>query len=157
MCGRLACLCVEEVARITLALRSNSLQDLPGIEMRDDSYLPEVRMPRDPRVMIFIGIKNAVVALDDRTGTELWRTQLHSADYVTVLWDGEALFAANGGEVWRLEPASGQVTWHNELKGLGRGLVSLASSRRPSGTADADIAAEKRRREAVAAAASAGD
>ena len=114
-------------------------------------------MPRDPRVLIFTGIKNNVVALDDRTGAEVWRTALRSSDYVTVLWDGEALFAANGGEVWRLEPEHGQVIWHNELKGMGRGLVSLASSRRPTTTAETGLAAEKQRREAAAAAASAGD
>lgn len=109
-------------------------------------------MPRDPRVLIFTGIKNSVVALDDRTGAEVWRTQLRSSDFVTVLWDGEALIAANGGEVWRLEPERGQVIWHNELKGMGRGLVSLASSRRPT-TTDTGLAAEKQRREAAAAAA----
>ena len=110
-------------------------------------------MPRDPQVLIFVGIKNAVVALDDRTGTEVWRAELHSSDYVTVLWDGEALLAANAGEVWRLDPARGEVLWHNELKGMGRGLVSLASSRRPTTTADTDLAAEKRRRDAATGAA----
>jgi outer membrane protein assembly factor BamB len=110
-------------------------------------------MPRDSRVLVFVGIKNAVVALDDRTGTEIWRAELRSADHVTVFWDGEALLAANGGEVWRLDPEQGQVLWHNELKGLGRGLVSLASSRRASATTDMELAAQKRRRDAAAAAA----
>ena len=114
-------------------------------------------MPRDPQVLIFVGIKNAVVALDDRTGAEVWRAELHSSDYVTVLWDGEALLAANAGEVWRLDPARGDVLWRNELKGMGRGLVSLASSRRPMTTsADTDRAAEKRRRDAAASAAATG-
>lgn len=108
-------------------------------------------MPRDPQVLIFVGIKDAVVALDDGTGAEVWRAKLRSADYVTVLWDGEALLAANAGEVWRLDPAHGHVLWHNELKGMGRGLVSLASSRRPGVAVDADRAAEKRRRDAAAA------
>jgi hypothetical protein len=31
-------------------------------------------MPRDPRVLVFVGIKNAVVALDEKTGYEVWRT-----------------------------------------------------------------------------------
>jgi outer membrane protein assembly factor BamB len=111
-------------------------------------------MPRDPQVLIFVGIKNAVVALDDRTGVEVWRAELHSSDYVTVLWDGEALLAANAGEVWRLDPVRGTVLWHNELKGMGRGLVSLASSRRATpSAADADLVAEKRRRDAAASSA----
>ena len=108
-------------------------------------------MPRDPQVLIFVGIRNNVIALDDRSGAEVWRVHLRSGDHVTVLWDGEALLAANGGEVWRLDPGSGQVVWHNELKGLARGLVSLASGRRATMTADADLAAQKRRRDAQAA------
>ena len=55
-------------------------------------------MPRDPQTLIFVGIKYSVVALDDRTGTEVWRTDLRSGDYVTAVWDGEALIAANSGE-----------------------------------------------------------
>jgi outer membrane protein assembly factor BamB len=109
-------------------------------------------MPRDPQVLVFVGIKNAVVALDDHTGAEIWRAELLSSDHVTVLWDGTALLAANGGEVWRLDPERGHVIWHNELKGMGRGLVSLASSRLPSATADTTLAAQKRHRDAAAAA-----
>jgi outer membrane protein assembly factor BamB len=116
-------------------------------------------MPRDPQLSIFVGIKNCVVALDDRTGVERWRTALRSSDHVAVLWDGEALLAASGGEVWRLDPERGEVVWHNELKvvwhnelkGLGRGLVSLASSRRAMTTAETDLAAQKRRRDVAAA------
>jgi outer membrane protein assembly factor BamB len=104
-----------------------------------------------PLVLIFVGIKDSVLALDERTGSEVWRAKLRSSDYVTVLWDGEALLAANAGEVWRLDPADGHVLWHNELKGLGRGLVSLTSSRRGSATDAASLAAEKRRRDAAAA------
>lgn len=112
-------------------------------------------VPRDPQLFVFVGIKNCVVALDERTGTEMWRIELRSSDHVTVLWDGEALLAATGGEVWRLDPQRGHVLWHNELKGLGRGLVSLASSRHPTSTAETDLAAQKRRRDAEAAAATA--
>lgn len=112
-------------------------------------------MPRDPQVLMFVGIKNAVIALDDRTGDEVWRAVLRSSDYVAVLWDGVALLASNAGEVWRLDPSDGHVLWHNELSGMGRGLISLASSRSGGAAAGADLAAEKRRRDAAAAAAGA--
>jgi outer membrane protein assembly factor BamB len=112
-------------------------------------------MPRDSQVFLYVGIKNSVVALDDRTGAEVWRTQLRGSDYVTVLWDGEALVAANSGEVWRLDPLTGAVLWRNELKGFGRGLVSLASSRRPASVSDTDSAAAKRRRDQQASTAAA--
>jgi outer membrane protein assembly factor BamB len=108
-------------------------------------------MPRDPQTLIFLGIKNEVVALDDRTGTEVWRMKLRSSDFVNVLWDGEALFASNSGEVWRLNPERGDVMWHNQLKGMGRGLISMASSRRATTTGNIDLTAEKRRRDAAAA------
>ena len=111
-------------------------------------------MPRDPQTLVYVGIKRSVVALDDRTGTEVWRAELSGSDYVTVLWDGEALIAANNGEVFRLDPATGATMWHNKLKGLGRGLVNLASSRYPVRGGDAAMAKKRREQEAAAAAAS---
>ena len=113
-------------------------------------------MPRDPQVLIYVGIKNAVIALDDRSGEEVWSTKLSGSDFVTVLWDGEALLAANNGEVWRLDPRTGEQIWHNRLKGLGRGVVSLASTRAPLPSAAVDpLAAKKRRDQQQAAAAGA--
>lgn len=110
-------------------------------------------MPRNQRVTVYVGIKNTVLALDEKTGAEVWSAELRGSDFVTVLWDGEALFAANSGEVWRLEPATGAVLWHNRLKGLGRGVVSLASSRRASDATETSSAAAKRRQDAQTAAA----
>jgi outer membrane protein assembly factor BamB len=109
-------------------------------------------MPRDPQMLIYVGVKNAVVALDERTGSEVWRRELKGSDFVTVMWDGEALIAANRGEVFRLDPRSGAVSWHNELKGLGRGLISLASSRGGQGTSGADVAMAKHKKTQEAAA-----
>lgn len=85
----------------------------------------------------------------------MWRANLRFRGYVTVFFDGEALLAANAGEVWRLDPLSGSVMWHNELRGMGRGLVSIASSRGPGATASNDLAAEKRRRDSANAGAAA--
>lgn len=108
-------------------------------------------MPRDPIFFLYVGIKKSVVALNERDGSEIWRTELRGSDFVTVLWDGEALVAANSGEVWRLDPQTGAVLWHNQLKGFGRGVVSLASSRRATSASDTDSAVAKRRRDQQAA------
>lgn len=115
-------------------------------------------MPRDPQILVFVGIRDTVLALDDRTGDELWRSELRGGDFVTVCWDGEALFAANGGELYRLDPLSGGIVWHNKLKGLGRGLVSLATTRtaQPQSGMDAAILKKKRDQQAAAAASAAG-
>jgi outer membrane protein assembly factor BamB len=101
------------------------------------------------QALVFIGIKGRVVALDRDSGTETWRSQL-GTDYVSVLWDGSALFAVASGEIWRLDPATGDQVWHNQLKGLGRGLVSLASTQMAGAT---DSAIEQQYRAASAAAA----
>ena len=107
-------------------------------------------MPRDLPTVLFVGIKNSVVALNVRTGEEMWRTKLKGSDFVTVLWDGEALVAANAGEVFALDPGSGAVLWHNQLKGMGLGLVSLASSRAPTDPGAALAGAATARRAASA-------
>ena len=115
-------------------------------------------MPRQPRELLFVGIKDVVVALNPGDGGEIWRTKLKSGDFVTVLWDGENLIAANYGEVFRLDPATGGILWRNPLKGLRTGVVSLASSRaeQPASSPYETIAEQKRREAAAAAAANAG-
>jgi outer membrane protein assembly factor BamB len=105
-----------------------------------DLYLPT--MPRDLRTLIFVGIKNAVVAVDAHTGDEVWRAKLTGmASFVTVLWDGEFLVASADGEVFGLDWRDGTITWHNKMKGLGLGFVSLASSRAPTATSSPALAA----------------
>jgi outer membrane protein assembly factor BamB len=111
-------------------------------------------VPRDPQTLVFVGIKDSVMALDDRTGEPVWRTKLRRSDFVSVLWDGEALIAANSGEVYRLDPQTGAVLWHNELKGMGLGLVTLATTRAPArGTGVATAKQERTNRAGAAAAA----
>ena len=110
-------------------------------------------MPRDLRTLIFVGIKSSVVALDVRTGEEVWRSKLKGSEFVTVLWDGESLVAANAGEVFALDAETGMVLWNNKLKGMGMGLVSLASSRVPTHPAAVVPAAATTRNRAQAASA----
>ena len=112
-------------------------------------------MPRDLRVLIFVGIKDAVVALDERTGAEVWRTELRSASFVYVIFDGQSVYATNAGEVWRLDPQQGTIMWRNELKGLGRGFASLASTRSPGPQPGLELVAEMARQAAETAAATA--
>lgn len=113
-------------------------------------------MPRDLPTLLFVGIKNHLLALDAATGAEVWRTKLKGSDFVTVLWDGQFLTAANSGEAFGLDPQSGTILWHNPLKGLGLGVVSLASSRLAGAASGSDEIAARKRQHAQAAAASAG-
>ena len=94
---------------------------------------------------LFIAIGGHAVALDSRTGEEIWRTKVKSSSsYATMsMVDGRLLMGVSG-EVFCLNPSNGEVIWHNKLKGLGMGIVAFP------GTDVAQVAA------AAAAAAAAG-
>jgi len=59
-----------------------------------------------------------------------------------VVLDGGQLFAGSRGQLYRLDPATGQILWENGLTGMGWGIVSIAHS------ADGNLIAmeEKRQR-----------
>ena len=102
-------------------------------------------MARAKRSLLFVGIKSFVVALDRASGAEIWRTQLpakyrSSAMLLSVLYDGESLFASVAGEVFALNPKNGELLWHEPFKGLGTGFVTMASEL-GAGTASAGEAA----------------
>jgi outer membrane protein assembly factor BamB len=98
--------------------------------------------------LIFIGIAGKVVALDRGTGSEIWRAEL-KGDFVNVaLQDGD-LYATARGELYCLDPATGAIRWQNGLKGLGRGLITIASS----GSQQTVVMREQQQRDEAAAAA----
>ena len=76
---------------------------------------------------VLIGIKGTVLALDRATGQEIWRSKLKGGDFVNLVHQDGDVYAATEGELFCLDPASGVVRWHNPLKGLGRGLITIAS------------------------------
>jgi outer membrane protein assembly factor BamB len=86
-------------------------------------------MPRDETVLLFVGIKGSVVALDRATGNERWRTKLKGMSFVSLHRDDRYLYAATRGELFCLDPESGALVWQNALKGLGFGLVTMLSAR----------------------------
>ena len=116
-------------------------------------------MPRDETVLLYVGIKGSVVAVDRATGLERWRAKLKGMTFVSLHRDDRHLYAATGGELFCLDPASGAVVWHNKLKGLGFGLVTMLSDGAraaglPSSESSTDyvtVAEALRRRQAQAA------
>jgi outer membrane protein assembly factor BamB len=110
-------------------------------------------MPRSK--VIYLGIKGSVIALDAGTGRQVWAAHLKGSDFVHVALDGDNLYAATYGEIFCLDPETGEGRWHNPLKGYGLGLVSIASEG-ISPNALLTLVAEKRRRDAEAAASSSG-
>ena len=118
-------------------------------------------MARPRAGIVYIGLKAAVIALDRRTGTEVWRTPLkggvgRSASFVTLQRDGDILYAGVGGEVWALEPKGGAILWHNPLKGLGYGIPSILGDTEDARSNALPAASAEQVRQAQAAAAAAG-
>ena len=111
-------------------------------------------MARVESGLVYVGIKKFVVALDRRTGAEVWRTPLKgSSTFVCVFRDGDLLFATCSGEIFCLDPKTGALLWHNPLKGLGLGFTSIAGEYGSSSALTSTVAAEAQRRQAAAAAA----
>jgi outer membrane protein assembly factor BamB len=101
------------------------------------------------RNLLYIGIKGTVLALDRATGQEIWRTELLRSEFLNLVHQDGDLYAATAGELFCLDAVSGQVRWHNQLKGLGRGLIAIAEA----GGQQSLTAREKQRRDEEAAAA----
>ena len=53
---------------------------------------------------IHIGIKGCVLALDRATGQTVWSTRLKGSDFVNLVLEDGALYAANKGEMFCLDP-----------------------------------------------------
>ena len=114
-------------------------------------------MARPRAGIVYVGLKAMVVALDRRTGTEVWRTPLkggvgRSTSFVTLQRDGDLLYAGVGGELWALDPKSGAVLWHNPLKGFGYGIPSVLGDAENAESNALPAAAADYRRQADAAA-----
>lgn len=81
---------------------------------------------------LFIGVKGHVVAFNKHDGTELWRTKLAggfsvSGDrFVTLLVEGERVFAHTYGKLFCLDARTGRQLWTNELDGLSYDIATLA-------------------------------
>jgi outer membrane protein assembly factor BamB len=104
--------------------------------------------------LVFIGIKGSVVALNRATGDQVWVTHLKGSDFVNVVVQNEAVLASCYGEIFCLDPLTGNARWHNPLKGFGRGLATIATEHNP-GSGHAPVLAEKRCRDEQAAASAA--
>ena len=100
--------------------------------------------------LVFIGVGGNVVAVDNATGQEVWRTQLKGRDFVNIALQGDDLYATNKGELYCLDPATGRIRWQNPLKGLGWGLISIATA-----TGNQSVLMREKRQRDEAAAASA--
>jgi len=86
-----------------------------------------MQQAQEPVAVLYVGTGKHVAAIDVTTGQELWRTKLpEGGGVVCVVFSQGCLFASTMGHAYRLAPADGKVLWHNGLKGMGLGLVTMA-------------------------------
>ncbi len=104
--------------------------------------------------LVFVGIGGSVVALNRATGALLWATRLKRYDFVNVVVEEDNILATCQGEIFCLDKITGNVQWHNPLKGYGTGLATIATER-SARNSPAALMAEKHNRDQTAAAAAA--
>jgi outer membrane protein assembly factor BamB len=83
--------------------------------------------------LLILGCNGYVSAINIKNGEELWRTKLRDgvlggsrgAD-VSVLIDGNQVFAGCRGRIYSLDALNGNILWTNELSGIGFNEVALA-------------------------------
>ena len=95
--------------------------------------------------MVYLGIKGGVIAVDRESGAEIWATALGGSDFVSVLVDGDRIFAGTKGEAYCLDAVSGSRIWHNDLPGRGLGIMTIATA---GGSTSVSASAGKRRKDA---------
>lgn len=85
--------------------------------------------------ILLLGLNQSVTAIAKDDGSILWKTELpvtiNGDDFVTVLCEGERVYAHTEGKLHCLDLANGQVLWSNNLKGYGYGIASICL---PGGT-----------------------
>ncbi|MGD0516449.1 MAG: PQQ-binding-like beta-propeller repeat protein [Thermoguttaceae bacterium] len=79
--------------------------------------------------LIFVGFSGKAMALDRDTGEIVWSNNQMHKGHVIFLLDGDRLIASTNGYIYCLDPLTGQILWHNPMKGYGWGIASLASVR----------------------------
>ena len=77
---------------------------------------------------VYVGFNRRVAALDKHTGQIVWEWKApDGTGYVSLLLDGDRLFAAVNGYTYSLDPVTGQQLWINRMKGFGYGVTCLAT------------------------------
>lgn len=103
---------------------------------------------------LFVGIKGHVVCVEKKSGKELWRTKLKSADLTNVYYEDNHVYAYAYGHLFCLSATNGNILWENDLKGLGYGACIIAGQQNATTMSEQNNAAAAASVAAVVAATS---
>jgi outer membrane protein assembly factor BamB len=78
---------------------------------------------------LYVGYGGGVAALDAQSGVGLWWRSIDAQEPISLALDpdegGGRLIVAGLGKLYAVAAGTGEVLWHNELKGLGYSPVCL--------------------------------
>lgn len=86
---------------------------------------------------LFVAVGNCVLRVRKSDGSEIWRTKLQgrfSSSLVTISVEPNGLYASAKGELFRLNPDTGDIIWKNALPKLGSGPVLIAPAGESKGS-----------------------
>lgn len=92
---------------------------------------------------IIIGMKGRVLGVNKANGERMWETHLKSSGFVNVYVESDRVYASTRGELFCLEARSGQLLWHNKMKGLGYGTVCFGWDPANQAAQSAHLAAQQ--------------
>jgi outer membrane protein assembly factor BamB len=80
--------------------------------------------------LVYIGSKRSIFALDVESGQEVWRTRLPRlwGSQVTLMVDGDSLFAGRGSYIYRLDRWTGQILWEHAVAESPTYLAMIATA-----------------------------
>lgn len=79
--------------------------------------------------LVFIGFNKQVFGIDRYNGSIVWEWKAaKGTGYIGIMLDGDRLIVNCSGWTWCLDPLTGAEIWHQEFKGKGTGIPSMAST-----------------------------
>lgn len=90
--------------------------------------------------VLYAAISGTVLAIDVQSGKELWRRTVRPGVGVTTIDPRQTrVLVAAAGELWALDAKDGEILWHNPLKGLGLGFLTIAGAPYPAAVTQTNI------------------
>jgi outer membrane protein assembly factor BamB len=122
---------------------STVAQLLEALATGDQGKAPRDVQPAATEDLIVLGMSGRVATISKTDGHIIWSTELNSSlgsNFVTLLIEGNRIFASCAGHLHCLDLGTGEILWTNELPGYGYHLASLCL---PGGKSSPDPAVQE--------------
>ena len=93
-----------------------------------------LNMEMPQALAVYVG--GHIHAIYPDTGDTAWSTKLpkaYKSSTGTILIEGDVVIAGVGGRVYCLDLSDGRILWINQMRRMGLGMVSMATTRQNTG------------------------